>query len=320
MKPSLRKSSILLVSVVSIVSSSARPAASEGAREPLAEERAETLFRRALELMDEGRYARACPMLEESRRLDPAMGTMFRLAECYERTERLGEAFMLYQDVAAQARQRHAEERAEVARARLAALGPRVAVVNLIVPEEVFRDPDLVITWDERVIDRALWNAGIVVTTGPHVLEATASGKRPFRREIVVGEAGTLVDVEVPLLVDEVTRQLIVLHPEPLPRPMTFEDRRFLSLGALVVGLGGLTMASIAGLSTWLETSGTAGEPEAVGAPVTNAAAIVGMSLAGAGLFAAGTLWRTTPAPAGDVRFAIAPGPGGGAGVVQLSF
>ncbi|MDI3288226.1 hypothetical protein [Polyangium sp. 15x6] len=318
MKPYLRKSSILLVSVVSMVSSFARPAAAEGTREPLAEERAEALFRRALELMDEGKYTRACPMLEESRRLDPAMGTMFRLAECYEHTERLGEAFMLYQDVAAQARQRHAEERVEVARARLSALSPRVAVVNLSVPEEVLRDPELAITWDERAIDRSLWNAGIVVTTGTHVLEATAPGKRSFRREITVAEAGTLVDVEVPPLVDEVTRQLIVLHPDPLPRPMTFEDRRFLSLGALVVGLGGLTMASIAGLSTWLETSGTAGEPEAAGAPVTNAAAIVGMSLAGAGLFAAGTLWR--PAPAGDVRFAIAPGPGGGAGVVQLSF
>ncbi|MDC3958029.1 tetratricopeptide repeat protein [Polyangium jinanense] len=318
MKLHLRKSSILLVSVVSMIASFAGPVAAEGTREPLAEERAEALFRRALELMDEGKFARACPMLEESRRLDPAMGTMFRLAECYEHTERLGEAFMLYQDVANQARQRHAEDRAEVARARLSALSPRVAVVNMSVPEEALRDLGFAITWDERLIDRTLWNAGIVVTTGTHVLEATAPGKRPFRREIAVAEAGTLVDVEVPPLVDEVTRQLIVLHPEPLPRPMTFEDRRFLSLGALVVGLGGLTMASIAGLSTWFETNGTAGEPEAAGAPVSNTAAIVGMSLAGAGLFAAGTLWR--PAPAGDVRFAIAPGPGGGAGVVQLSF
>ncbi|MDI1451500.1 hypothetical protein [Polyangium sp. 6x1] len=318
MKPHLPKSSIVLVSVVSVVASFARPAASEGAREPFAEERADVLFRRALELMDAGRYARACPMLEESRRLDPAMGTMFRLAECYEHTERLGEAFMLYQDVAAQARLRQADDRADVARARLVALGPRVAVVNLIVSDEALRETELSITWDARGIDRCLWSAGLVVTTGAHVLEATAPGKRPFRREIVLGEAGTLVDVEVPPLADEVTRRRIVLYPEPLPRPLTIEDRRFLSIGALVVGLGGLTMASIAGLSTWMETNGTAGEPEPMGAPVTNAAAIAGMSLAGIGLFTAGSLWYT--APAGEVRIAIAPGPGGGAGVVQVSF
>ncbi|MDI1434768.1 bacterial transcriptional activator domain-containing protein [Polyangium sorediatum] len=318
MKPHLQKSSILLVSVVAVISSFGPPAAAEGTREPFAEQRAEALFRRALELMDEGRHARACPMLEESRRLDPAMGTAFRLAECYEHTERLGEAFMLYQDVAAQARRRRAEDRAEVARARLAALGPRVAVVNLIVPDEALKEPDLSITWDEREIERTLWNAGIVVTTGAHVLEAAAPGKRPFRREVVVGEVGTLVDVEVPPLADERTRQLIVLHPEPLPRPMTLEDRRWLALGALVVGLGGLTMASIAGLSTSLETSGTAGDLDPGGASMTNATAIAGMSLAGVGLFVAGSLW--TPAPAGDVRFAITPGPGGGAGVVQVSF
>ena len=318
MKLHLLKRPILLVSVVVVISSFARPAAAEGTREPLAEQRAEALFRRALELMDEGRHARACPMLEESRRLDPAMGTMFRLAECYEHTERLGEAFMMYQDVATQARQRHAEDRAEVARARLAALGPRVAVVNLIVPDEALKEPDLAITWDGREIERTLWNAGIVVTAGAHVLEAAAPGKRAFRREVVVGEVGTLVDVEVPPLAEEVTRQLIVLHPEPLPRPMTLEDRRWLALGALVVGLGGLTMASIAGLSTSLETSGTAGDPDPGGASMTNATVIAGMSLAGVGLFAAGSLW--TPAPAGDVRFAIAPGPGGGAGVVQVSF
>ncbi|MRG90699.1 tetratricopeptide repeat protein [Polyangium spumosum] len=303
---------LLVASLVSSV------AAGEAAREPLAEERAEVLFRRGLELMDAGRFARACPMLEESRRLDPAMGTTFRLAECYEHTERLGEAFMLYQEVTSEARRRHAEERAAFARARLVALGPRVAVVNLIVPDETTWAPGLTLTWDTRELDRGLWNAGLVVTKGKHVLAATAPGKRPFRREVTVTAAGTLVDVEVPPLADEVTRRRVVLQLEPLPRPMSIEDRRWLSLGALMVGLGGLTMASVAGLSTWLATSGTAGEPASEASSTTSVAAAAGIGLAGVGLFAAGSLWRA--APAGQVQIAITPRPGGGAGVLRLSF
>ncbi len=277
------------------------------------------LFRRALVLMDAGKHARACPMLEESQRLDPGMGTRFRLAECYERTERLGEAFMLYRDVAAEARQKHAEDRAEVARARLSALGPRVAVVTVIVPEGVAKAGALSVTWDSHEIKRPLWNAGMAVTVGAHVLAATAPGKRTFRREVLVEEPGTLLELEVPPLEDVVTRRRIVLHPEPLPPALAPRDRRWIALGALVMGLGGLTMASIAGLSTWLGTSGTAGEPpRPEGSPVTNAAAIAGMSLAGVGVVAAGSLWFT--APAWDVRIAIAPGARGGAGVFRFSF
>ena len=46
---------------------------------------AEALFDQGVRLMKQNSFSDACPKLEESERIDPAVGTLLYLGECYER-------------------------------------------------------------------------------------------------------------------------------------------------------------------------------------------------------------------------------------------
>src|SRR4051794_29930041 len=80
------------------------PARAEATPEQVAA--AETLYREAWRLMQEGKHAEACPKLEESQKLDAGMGTLLLLAECYERTNRPASAWAHYVEIAGQERKR----------------------------------------------------------------------------------------------------------------------------------------------------------------------------------------------------------------------
>jgi hypothetical protein len=49
---------------------------------------AEALFNQGRDLMTAGKFTEACPKFEASQQLDPGLGTMLNLAECYEKTGR----------------------------------------------------------------------------------------------------------------------------------------------------------------------------------------------------------------------------------------
>jgi len=51
------------------------------------------LFQKGVELMAIGKSAEACEKFDSSHQLDPALGTMLRLADCYERTGKTASAY-----------------------------------------------------------------------------------------------------------------------------------------------------------------------------------------------------------------------------------
>ena len=103
----------------------------EAAADPSAEQ-AERRFAEGIELATAGRYGDACPKFEESQRLDPAIGTQYNLADCYEHTHRPASAWGLFMTVTKAARAAGKSDRERAAKARADALAPRLPRLKLI--------------------------------------------------------------------------------------------------------------------------------------------------------------------------------------------
>ena len=160
---------------------------------------ARVLFAQARKLAAGGNYAEACPKFEDSYRLDPGIGTSFNLADCWEHLGRTASAWGRFLDVAAATKGAGQPERERVARARAAALEPRLARLAIQVMSPV---TGLVVLRDDVRVDAPSWGLPIPVDPGRHKLEATAAGKRRWTAQVEVPDLPTTASVVVPALDD----------------------------------------------------------------------------------------------------------------------
>ncbi len=186
---------ILGVAGIAAILATASPARAARAEELAAQ----TLYDKALELMKAGKPASACPLLSESQRLDPAAGTQYRLAECFEKTNRPEAAWRLYTEVAEASkkagrkdREAQARERAEIVRKLL----PRLTIK---VPPEVAKAEGLAVKRDGKAVPREEWNLEVPVEPGEHTVAVRAIGKKAWRGT-VTSRAGAMEEVRVPVL------------------------------------------------------------------------------------------------------------------------
>jgi hypothetical protein len=186
---------ILGAAGIAAILATASPARADHAQELAAQ----ALYDKALELMKAGKPASACPLLSESQRLDPAAGTQYRLAECFEKTGRTAEAWKLYTEAAEASknagrkdREAQARERAEIVRKLL----PRLTIT---IPPELAKADQLAVTRDGKTVPREEWNREIPVEPGEHTVEAQATGKKAWRGTMTA-RAGATAEVRVPML------------------------------------------------------------------------------------------------------------------------
>ncbi|MDC3960753.1 hypothetical protein KEG38_43270 [Polyangium jinanense] len=199
------------------------------------------MFTEARQLLDAGRAPEACPKLEESQRLDPAVGTALNLADCYERTNRTASAYITFEDAAALARRTGDTARAEEAERRAQALQPKLVRLAVNVPEP-HRIPGLTILRDGQPLPQAQWGTPVPVDPGEHVVEAKAPDRTPWKKTVQLTTPGTVEQLAVPLL-GEVER--------PPPPGRTAQRVAGIVVGS--VGLAGLAVAgglSIAAVTT----------------------------------------------------------------------
>jgi tetratricopeptide (TPR) repeat protein len=153
---------------------------------------AELLFSEARQLVSSGKYAEAAIKLEASNRLDPAVGTLLNLADCYEHLGRTATAWATFMQVAAMPT---SGARASFAQQRAAALLPTLSKLTIQAPGA---PASLRVTLDGAAIASAAYGVPVPVDPGRHVIEATSQGRSPFHREVNVPPNAASVTVIIP--------------------------------------------------------------------------------------------------------------------------
>ena len=200
---------------------------------------ADVLFNQARVLTEKGDFAAACPKFEESERLDPGMGTLYRLGDCYEHLGRTASAWASFHEVMIQARSAGQAAREADAGNRAAALEKLLSHLTIEVPAS--SGAGVVIERDGVQVGAAQWGLSIPVDPGAHALVAHAPRKIEWRATVAVGARESVI-AKVPPLADA---------PEP-PRAAASEPpsatRRTAGLATFGVGVGALGVSGVFGL------------------------------------------------------------------------
>lgn len=155
---------------------------------------AEELFQQGRALLQQNDLRAACEKLTASQKLDPAVGTLFSLGECYERRELLASAWFTYRAAVALAIQR-ADARQVLAQTQADALEPRLAHLRVVLEDT--RGVTAVLVDGNQLVLEAL-ETPMPVDPGPHRVEA--DGDRSWSQQVDVPGNGANVVVRVPSL------------------------------------------------------------------------------------------------------------------------
>jgi hypothetical protein len=223
----------------SVVSAHAQDAGSDA----LAAGRA--LFAEALADQQAGRYAVALEKFERVKAIKFTAPIEYRIGACLEGMGKPAAAYSAYREAAALGE--HDAAMTDVVRAsrdRVDALSRHLARVSVAPPDDA--PADLAVRVDDEPVTRDALAQPIALEPGTHTVLATASGRSPFRTQIVLPEGGQaslaiVLPAEAPA-------------PAPAPAPPAPEAARHEgawrgTLGWVLVGTG---VALVAGTTTLL--------------------------------------------------------------------
>jgi len=298
--------------------------------------RADALFDEGVRLIKAGKFADACPKLEESKRLAAGLGVTLYLAACYEEIGKTASAYAQFVDAERAAHARR-DDREKAAHEHAAALAPKLTKIVLRVPE-ASRVGGLVVAADGAALSESQWGAEIPVDPGAHEIRATAAGRRPWRTSVEASGQGAVLRVDIPPL-DEADAPpspvsggaVVVVLPPPEPARGARDGRtqRIAGAAALGAGVAALAAGAFFGLraKSKLDDSNAAGHCspddtcDATGlalrsdgqkAATLSTIAVIGGAAAIAG---GAVLFFTAPrAPGGEPRAALVVAPGFGPG------
>jgi serine/threonine-protein kinase len=151
---------------------------------------AEALFDAALRAMKDGKFTEACPKLENSQRIDPGVGTLLYLGECYEKLGRTASAWATFREAESQAEASGQAKRAKVARERIAKLDPQLSFLTIEVADATRSLPGLRIRRDGTDAGLAIIGSSVPQDPGLVKIEATAPNHESFSLTVTVPPRG----------------------------------------------------------------------------------------------------------------------------------
>jgi hypothetical protein len=267
---------------------------------------AEALFEEGRRLMAENQLEEACRKFESSQRLDPGVGTLLNVADCYAKSGRTASAWAAFREAGSAARAQGSAERENVARERAAALEPQLSYLTIV----QWKGQSVAITRNGNPVDPAMLDTPMPVDPGEHIVVAASPGKREWSTKVNVGPNGQRASVTIPILPDE---PIAMQQPQPAEKGVAVDTggsspgqtQRYLAIGAGVVGVAGIVVGTIFGLnasSDWDEAQKCDEDPMCGNAgtlsdDASSAATIstVGFIVGGLGLAGGAVLWLTAP-------------------------
>ncbi len=157
---------------------------------------AEALFEEGRKLVAAGKADEACPKFAESQRIDPSIGTLLNLGNCYELTGRLASAWATYKEAVSAATAQGRKDLLPVAEKRAEKVTPRLSKLTIKAePTE-----GLEVKKDGEIIERGQLGVAIPTDGGQHTISAAAAHHKPFTTSITLGKEGDAQTVTIPRL------------------------------------------------------------------------------------------------------------------------
>jgi hypothetical protein len=213
---------------------------------------AETLFREGRTLMADGKIADACAKLEGSYRMDPRTGTLTNLAACHEMQGKTASAWAEFSEAAAQAANARRTSTEQVARARAAALEPKLSRLSIRLAAP---DASIEITIDGRRIVAEALSTSIPLDPGVHAVTAKL-GDATWTGEATIAAGPASAELTIPKL-DAAAPKPVAAVPAAAPRPETpartptpGHGREIAAYGALGAGVIGIGVGTVFGVMT----------------------------------------------------------------------
>ncbi len=162
---------------------------------------AEALFDQGVRLMKQNGFSDACPKLEESERIDPAVGTLLYLGECYERVGKTASAWATFREAASLANNSNQADRARVAGSRAQDIEPKLSRLSVELAPDVARITGVVVKRSGQRLEPSLFGTPLPVDPGEYRIEVSAPGYETWTTPIKVESGGASASVRVPALV-----------------------------------------------------------------------------------------------------------------------